>query len=66
MTHIIAPGEDHLHTLSTKCKCHPIIDTDDETGKKLCTHLPLSLNIEVLPKHKDDEEDLIGIGSLFG
>lgn len=64
MTHIFPPGEDHLHSISLQCKCNPFADYDDETDEMLCTHLPLVLNMEILPKEDAKKESFLD--NLFG
>lgn len=64
MTHIFPPGEDHLHAMSVQCKCNPVADYDDEADEAFCTHLPLVLNLEVLPEENKKKESFLD--NLFG
>lgn len=43
-THNIPMLEDDLHTLSEHCKCHPVKDTDEESGQITWVHIPLRLD----------------------
>lgn len=64
MTHIFPPGEDHLHEMSLACKCNPVLEYGNEAIDDLCTHLPLTFNMEVLPKEDAKKEDFMD--NLFG
>jgi hypothetical protein len=43
-THNIPMLEDDLHVLSETCKCHPVQDIDETTGRVTWVHIPLRLD----------------------